>query len=157
MTFPFHFIFDLLRAELNLGFGRAKRAKKKKKRSRRGKQTKEQTHSASVHPLGRPRWEHPKAHTLRRSSGAGGDPQAAHGASQSSVQSRTRHGHGSDTDVSVFCFQRDDNSRADLRAGEHHYLLAAAIAVDWLARFPFPRLFYRAQDPSYLATRDFLL
>lgn len=56
MTFPFHFIFDLLRAELNLGFGRAKRAKKKKKKSRRGKQTKEQAHSASVHPLGRPRW-----------------------------------------------------------------------------------------------------
>lgn len=33
-----------------------KEPKKKKKRSRRGKQTKEQTHSASVHPLGRPRW-----------------------------------------------------------------------------------------------------
>lgn len=32
MTFPFHFIFDLLRAELNLGFGRAKRAQKKKKK-----------------------------------------------------------------------------------------------------------------------------
>jgi len=32
MTFPFHFIFDLLRAELNLGFGRAKIAKKKKKK-----------------------------------------------------------------------------------------------------------------------------